>query len=89
MSSHAGAGLSPLLRSRRRERGPALRLLQRGKETVSFEILAQGTQAGTAGRHRDILRQDELLLKGIDSITIPLMESIPLQEFAFCAVSSR
>jgi hypothetical protein len=54
-----------------------------GKAALPPQIRAQGTPAGTAGRHRDILRHGELLLKGIDSIATPLMQYISLQEFAF------
>jgi hypothetical protein len=39
-----------------------------GKAAVPPQILPQGTQAGTAGRHREIFRPGALLLKGINPI---------------------
>src|SRR5262249_40237704 len=56
---------------------------QRGKKTVSPQILSQGTEAGTAGRHHAIFRHGELLsAQGIYCIAKPLMKYSALQEFA-------
>ena len=44
------------------------------KEAVPFEILAQGTQAGTAGRGREIFGHSELLCEG------PLLPADPCEK---------
>jgi hypothetical protein len=61
-----------------------------GKETLPFEVLAQGTQAGTARRHCAILRHQRTPSSQGDFLYVdPSREYIALQEFALPVFQPR